>query len=224
MWDCSGREKKELYMVTLIGIIEDNEALRKSVGLLFETNPEFHVVLSEGSCDQIIEKLNNTLPQLLLMDIDMPGMNGIEGVRLVKQHFPAISVIMFTVFEDDEKIFNSLMAGASGYILKKTDPLKIIEALQELRDGGAPMSPAIAQKVIRMFRNDKQASKQPSNLSKREIDILNGLIKGYTYKELANEYAISVETVRSHLKNIYEKLHVHSKSEAVAKALKENIV
>jgi DNA-binding NarL/FixJ family response regulator len=211
-------------MVTLIGIIEDNESLRKSVGLLFETNKDFHVVLSEGSCDHIVEKLGNTLPQLLLMDIDMPGMNGIEGVRLIKQHFPAINVIMFTVFEDDEKIFNSLMAGASGYILKKSDPLKIIEALQELRDGGAPMSPAIAQKVIRMFRADKQKSKQPSNLSKRETDILNGLTKGYTYKELATEYGISVETVRSHLKNIYEKLHVHSKSEAVAKALKENII
>lgn len=210
--------------MTLIGIIEDNEALRKSVGLLFDTSSEFHMVLSEGSCDGIIEKLNNTLPQLLLMDIDMPGMNGIEGVQLVKQHFPAISVIMFTVFEDDEKIFNSLMAGASGYILKKADPLKIIEALQELRDGGAPMSPAIAQKVIRMFRNDKKSSREQFNLSKRETDILNGLIKGYTYKELANEYGISVETVRSHLKNIYEKLHVHSKSEAVAKALKENIV
>lgn len=210
--------------MTAIGIIEDNEALRKSVSLLLEMNGQFEVVLSEGSCDNIIEKLENSLPVILLMDIDMPGMNGIEGVKLVKKHFPAISIIMFTVFEDDDKIFDSLMAGADGYILKKNDPASITQSLQELKDGGAPMSPGIAQKVVHMFRQTQAKPLQTFQLSKREIDILSGLVKGHTYKDLARELTLSVETVRSHLKNIYEKMHVHSKSEAVAKALKNKIV
>jgi DNA-binding NarL/FixJ family response regulator len=210
--------------MTSIGIIEDNEALRKSVSLLLEMNGQFEIVLSEGSCDNIIAKLENSLPVILLMDIDMPGVNGIEGVKLVKKHFPAISIIMFTVFEDDDKIFDSLMAGADGYILKKNDPATIIQSLQELKEGGAPMSPGIAQKVVQMFRQTQTKPIQTFQLSKREIDILSGLVKGHTYKDLARELFLSVETVRSHLKNIYEKMHVHSKSEAVAKAIRNKIV
>lgn len=210
--------------MTPIGIVEDNDALRKTVALLLESGNNYRVVLSERNCNKIIEKLADTMPQLLLMDIDMPGINGIDGVKLIKQHYPAIQIIMFTVFEDDEKIFNSLMAGASGYILKKTPGPKILEALQDVKEGGAPMSPAIAQKVIAMFTGSRKASAQQYKLSAREVEILNGLVKGDTYKELAQRLTISVETVRSHLKNVYEKLHVNSKSEAVALALKEKIV
>ena len=210
--------------MTPIGIVEDNDALRKTVALLLESGGNYRVVLSERSCNKIIEKLADTMPKLLLMDIDMPGINGIDGVKLIRQHYPAIQIIMFTVFEDDEKIFNSLMAGASGYILKKTPGPKILEALQDVKEGGAPMSPAIAQKVIAMFTGSRKASAQQYKLSAREVEILNGLVKGDTYKELAQRLTISVETVRSHLKNVYEKLHVNSKSEAVALALKEKIV
>lgn len=210
--------------MTLIGIVEDNDALRKSVGMLLESSGQYKVVLEERNCLKIIERLTDSLPQLLLMDIDMPGMNGIEGVQLIKHHFPAIQVIMFTVFDDDDKIFRSLMAGAGGYILKKTAGPKILEALQDLKDGGAPMSPAIAQKVITMFTGSRKASAQEYRLSAREVEILNALVNGDTYKELAQRLIISVETVRSHLKNIYEKLHVNSKSEAVALALKQKIV
>ena len=210
--------------MSALGIIDDNESLRRSIELLLSVNKQFQVVLSEGSCDGIIEKLEDTLPLILLMDIDMPGMNGIEGVKLVKHHFPSINIIMFTVFEDDEKIFNSLMAGANGYILKKSTPARIIEALQELQDGGAPMSPGIAQRVVQMFRKVQEKPRDDFQLSKREMDILSSLVKGHTYKEVAKELFISVETVRSHLKNIYEKMHVHSKTEAVAKVLKHRLL
>lgn len=210
--------------MSALGIIDDNESLRRSIELLLSVNKQFQVVLSEGSCEGIIQKLEDTLPLILLMDIDMPGMNGIEGVKLVKRHFPSINIIMFTVFEDDDKIFNSLMAGANGYILKKSSPQRIIEALQELQDGGAPMSPGIAQRVVQMFRNSQEKPADDFQLSKREMDILNNLVKGQTYKEIAKELFVSVETVRSHLKNIYAKMHVHSKTEAVAKVLKHRII
>lgn len=210
--------------MTPVGIIEDNESLRESVGLLLEMNGRYQVVLSAGDCSDILQKLESTLPLILLMDIDMPGMNGIDGVRLIKAHFPAIQVIMFTVFEDDDKIFDSLMAGANGYILKRNQPARIVEALRELQDGGAPMSPGIAQRVMQMFRDTQARPKLSFQLSKREMDILNGLVKGQTYKEMAHELFVSVETVRTHLKNIYEKMHVHSKSEAVATALRNKLL
>lgn len=210
--------------MTKIGIIEDNNALRKSVRLLLESSGAYEVVLSEASCNGILEKLTTAQPQLMLMDIDMPGMNGIEGVRLIRQHYPAINIVMFTVFEDDEKIFQSLMAGAVGYILKKMPARKILDALQEVKDGGAPMSPAIARQVIQMVTGNRKAAHQQFNLSQREVEILQGLVKGHSYKTLAQELHISSETVRSHLKNIYSKLHVHSKTEAVAVALKEKLI
>lgn len=210
--------------MTPVGIIEDNESLRESVALLLEMNGRYQVVLSAGDCSDILQQLETTLPLMLLMDIDMPGMNGIEGVRLIKEHFPAIQVIMFTVFEDDDKIFDSLMAGANGYILKRNQPARIVEALRELQDGGAPMSPGIVQRVMQMFRDTQARPKISFQLSKREMDILNGLVKGQTYKEMANELFVSVETVRTHLKNIYEKMHVHSKAEAVATALRNKLL
>jgi DNA-binding NarL/FixJ family response regulator len=164
------------------------------------------------------------MPRLLLMDIDMPGMNGIEAVAMVKKDYPSVDVVMFTVFEDDEKIFRSVMAGASGYLLKKMPPSKILESLDDLVMGGAPMTGSIAARVLDMFR--KQTRKQASvfNLSDRELEILNSLTDGKSYKIIAAERFISIETVRSHVKNIYEKLHVHSKAEAVAKAFREKLI
>ena len=220
-YKCSTFIKTKL--MTPVGIIEDNESLRQSVALLLETNNRYKVVLSEPTCDHIIHKLEQALPLILLMDIDMPGMNGIEGVKLVKQHFPSIDIIMFTVFENDDKIFDSIIAGADGYILKRSRPEKIVDALHELQEGGAPMSPGIAQRVMQMFRNTQAKPQTSFHLSKRELDILNGLVKGQTYKEMAGELFVSVETVRTHLKNIYEKMHVHSKAEAVVAAFKNKL-
>jgi DNA-binding NarL/FixJ family response regulator len=210
--------------MTQIGIIDDNPALVKSVVMLLEETGEYQVVLQEYNCKKIMESMADTMPQLLLMDIDMPGINGIEAVSMIKAAYPAVNIVMFTSFEDDDKIFRSLMAGASGYILKKTASQKILDSLQDIKNGGAAMSPAIAQKVIEMFTRQRKASQQQYNLRNREIEILNNLVKGFTYKDIALAMGIGVETVRSHLKNIYEKLHVNSKSEAVAVALKEKIV
>jgi DNA-binding NarL/FixJ family response regulator len=218
------KEKIILQYMTQIGIVDDNPALVKSMVMLLEGSGQYQVVLQEYNCKKIMESISNSMPQLLLMDIDMPGINGIEAVSIIKAAFPAVNIVMFTSFEDEHKIFKSLMAGASGYILKKTPSQKILDSLQDIKDGGAAMSPAIAQKVIEMFTRQRKASQQNYHLSNREIEILNNLVKGFTYKNIAQEMNISVETVRSHLKNIYEKLHVNSKSEAVAVALKEKII
>lgn len=158
------------------------------------------------------------------MDIGMPGMSGIEGVRLLKSVFPQVDVIMQTVYEDDERIFQSIIAGASGYLLKKTPPAKILEAIKDIREGGAPMSASIARKVLTMFQSPSPLKSSEYDLSEREKEVLGGLVKGLSYKMIADQCFISIDTVRSHIKNIYEKLHVHSKGEAVAKAMRNRLV
>jgi DNA-binding NarL/FixJ family response regulator len=210
--------------MTAIGIIEDNEVLRKSMELLLQNSGRYEVVFSLPDARKLLQETETTMPRLLLMDIDMPGINGIEAVGLVKKDFPAVDVIMFTVFEDDEKIFRSVMAGASGYLLKKMPPSKILEALDDLVQGGAPMTGSIAVRVLQMFRKQTHQNAAAFNLSPRELEILTSLTDGKSYKVIAAERFISIETVRSHVKNIYEKLHVHSKAEAVAKAFREKLI
>jgi len=210
--------------VTRIGIIEDNDVLRKSMELLLSNSGHYEVVLSLPDARKLLESAADVMPQILLMDIDMPGINGIEAVAMVKKDLPAISVIMFTVFEDDEKIFRSIMAGADGYLLKKMPPARILEALDDLATGGAPMTGSIAIRVLQMFRKQTNDAAATFNLTSKELEILTSLSDGKSYKTIASERFISVETVRSHVKNIYEKLHVHSKAEAVAKALREKLI
>jgi DNA-binding NarL/FixJ family response regulator len=161
-------------------------------------------------------------PDVVLMDIDMPGESGITGVRVIKETRPATSVIMYTVFEDDEKLFQCLCAGANGYLLKKTPPARLFDAIKEVLEGGAPMSPVIAQKVLSSFRNKQQSNMY--NLSAREMEVLLWLTKGYSIKTIASEMQLAFDTVRSHLKNIYQKLHVNCGKEAIVKALSEKIV
>ena len=160
-------------------------------------------------------------PDVVLMDIDMPDQNGIQGVRLVKEARPQTSVIMYTVFEDDEKLFQCLCAGANGYLLKKTSPSHLFDAIKEVADGGAPMSPSIARKVLNSFQQVKPRHYQ---LSSREVEVLQLLIKGYSAKMIGSALSISFDTARFHLKNIYSKLHVNCGKEAIAKALSERIV
>jgi DNA-binding NarL/FixJ family response regulator len=210
--------------MTPIGIIEDNDVLRKSVGLLLENSGRYEVVFALPDARRLLAEAGATMPRLLLMDIDMPGINGIEAVGLVKKEYPVIDVVMFTVFEDDEKIFRSIMAGASGYLLKKMPPSKILEALDDFIAGGAPMTGSIAMKVLQMFRSQSTQKAAVFNLSPRELEILNSLCDGKSYKAIAADRFISIETVRSHVKNIYEKLHVHSKAEAVSKAFREKLI
>ena len=157
-------------------------------------------------------------PDVVLMDINLPRMSGIECTRRLKERQPDVPIMMLTIYEDDEKIFDSLTAGASGYLLKKTPPAKLLDAILELHNGGSPMSSRIARKVVETFRALGTSSKEIENLSKRESEILSHLAKGYRYKEIADTLFISIETVRTHIRNIYEKLHVRSRSEAVLKA------
>jgi DNA-binding NarL/FixJ family response regulator len=164
-------------------------------------------------------------PDVVLMDIELPGINGIVAVRLIKERFPEVKILMETIFEEDEKVFQSVCNGAEGYILKNTPPGEILDSITEIYEGGAPMTPAIALKVLRMFKHNLSENKDDSfNLSSREKEILKCLVEGMSYKLIAANCFISIDTVHGHIKNIYKKLQVHSKSEAVVKAIKGKIV
>jgi DNA-binding NarL/FixJ family response regulator len=203
-----------------LAIVEDNHHLRKSLENLCNQAEGISCVASLGNLMNIVSDINKAEPDIVLMDIGLPNISGIEGVRTIKTNFPDVLVMMFTVFEDDDKIFEAIRAGASGYLLKKTPPEDIIEAIRELHNGGAPMSPAIARKVVNHFRVKPNDSLESHGLTVREKEILFSLVDGLSYKKVADKYCISISTVRTHICNIYEKLHVHTKAEAVAKVLK----
>jgi DNA-binding NarL/FixJ family response regulator len=206
--------------ITLV-LFEDNERLRESLVYLLNNTEGFTVLADYNNCNDAASAMRIYKPDVVLMDIDMPGKTGMEGVRMVKEAMPFTAVIMFTVFEDEDKLFECLCAGANGYMLKKTAPGKLIDAIQEVRDGGAPMSPSIARKVLNSFKHTKSTL---YNLTPRELDVLQLLIKGYSSKMIASELIISFDTARSHLKNIYTKLHVNCGKEAISKALIERIL
>jgi DNA-binding NarL/FixJ family response regulator len=202
-------------------IFEDNERLRESLAYLLKMNG-YDVVGDYDNCNDAANIVRVYKPDVVLMDIDMPGHNGITGVSMIKESRPETAVIMYTVFEEDEKLFQCLCAGANGYLLKKTPPAKLFEGIQDVIEGGAPMSPTIARKVLGTFQVRKEPGKY--NLSPREMEVLQWLIKGYSIKVIAAEMNLAFDTIRSHLKNIYQKLHVNCGKEAIAKALKEYIV
>lgn len=208
-------------MQAKIVIFEDNDRLRESLAFLLKMN-NYDVVGDFNQCTEAAMITRVYKPDVVLMDIDMPGETGITGVAKVKEASPDTSVIMYTVFEDDEKLFKCLCAGANGYLLKKTPPAKLFDAIQEVLEGGAPMSPSIAQRVLSSFRTKESTNKY--NLTPREIEVLQWLVKGYSIKLIAVEMNLAFDTIRSHLKNIYQKLHVNCGKEAIAKALGERIV
>jgi DNA-binding NarL/FixJ family response regulator len=205
-----------------IMIFEDNDRLRDSLVYLLKSSGEYEVTGDFDNCMQAETLMRVYKPDVVLMDIDMPGESGIIGVGKIKETSPETAVIMYTVFEDDEKLFQCLCAGANGYLLKKTSPQKLFEAIAEVVGGGAPMSPSIARKVLGSFQVRPQSNKY--DLTPREIDVLQWLIKGYSIKTIASEMNLAFDTVRSHLKNIYRKLHVNCGKEAIAKVLREHIV
>ena len=209
--------------MTSIVIYEDNVRLRESLELLLGTDTGFCIVGAYSVCEEVDEQMATLAPDLVIMDIDMPGMNGIEGVRRIKTSYPDIKVIMYTVFDDDSRIFDCICNGADGYLLKNTSPLKLIQALEELSAGGVPMSPFVAQKVFQYFRTSKQG-RDTFNLTPRETEILDLLVHGNSYKMIADKSSISIDTVKKHLQNIYHKLHVNCGTEAVAKALQHKII
>ena len=206
-----------------IGLIlfEDNDRLRESLAYLLNNTDEFKVLADYGHCNDAANVTRMYKPDVVLMDIDMPGSNGIKGVKMVKEARPTTAVIMYTVFEDDDKLFQCLCNGANGYLLKKTAPGKLFEAIQDVMEGGAPMSPSIARKVLASFQ---QNTSNQYHLTRREIDVLQLLTKGYSSKMIAGELNIAFDTARSHLKNIYTKLHVNCGKEAISKVLKEHIL
>jgi DNA-binding NarL/FixJ family response regulator len=207
--------------VTII-IFEDNESLRESLVVLLNSSSEYKVMADYNHCAETANIIRRLKPDVVIMDIDLPEQSGIEGTRIVKETKPDTFVIMYTMFEDDKKIFDSLCAGANGYILKTTTPYKLFDAIKEVMEGGAPMSPTIARRVLQSFHHKNM--QQLYDLSKRENEILHLLTEGYSIKLIASELCIAYETARSHLKNIYSKLHVNCGKEAIAKALRERII
>jgi len=209
--------------VIAVVVIEDEKEVRQGLSYILDHTDGFRCVGAFHSYEEALEEIT-TPPDVLLSDIGLPGMSGTEGVKLFKAKYAATPVIMLTVYRDDDKIFRSICNGASGYILKKDPPSRILEAIKEVHGGGAPMSSEIALKVLTAFRALAPHHTDPSGLTKREEEILAELVKGNSYKSTADHLFISVHTVRFHIRSIYEKLHVHSKSEAVAKALKGRLV
>lgn len=202
-----------------IAIIEDNAQYRTAISIIMQLNENFRLIHKLENCDEMIGRFEAERPEVVLMDIDMPGMNGIQGVWEIKQHFPEIKVMMLTVFEDEEKIFGAIKAGANGYLLKKDSPQKILEAIDAVYRGESPMNGMIAAKVFDYFQQRQTKNKEldQSGLTEREKEILQLLMKGQSYKEIASGIFISIETLNSHIKNIYRKLNVHSRSELTAK-------
>jgi len=208
-----------------VAIFEDNRSLREGLATMIGGTAGFECVGAFPNCNHLLKNISQAKPDVVLMDIEMPGISGIEAVAMIKEEFPEMKVLMETIFDDDEKIFNSICAGAEGYILKHTPPAEIMEAIQEIHEGGSPMTPSIANRVLKMVKQRPEpGNKESFDLSAREKEILTCLVKGMSYKMVADTCFISIETVNVHIKNIYRKLQVHSKSEAVIKAIRGKIV
>ncbi len=211
-----------------IAIFDDNKNIRESISMLLNTVDDFEVVGSYSHVLDCVDDTKECRPDIVLMDIEMPGMTGIEGVLAIKKEFPQVQILMQTVFEDDDRVFDSICAGASGYLLKNFLNTKLVEAIRELQYGGSPMSPSIARKVfnkMQSFSAHLHPEKAPDyHLTAREKEVLTCLVNGLSYKMIGAELYIGYETVRSHVKKIYEKLHVASLTEMVAKAINQKIV
>lgn len=207
-----------------VTIFEDNNHLRETLELLVNSSGNYTCNGAYPDCDEMISILEEDTPQIVLMDIEMPGMNGIEATKLIKQHFPSVQVLIQTVFFEDEYIFNAICAGASGYILKSTTPAGYLQAIADVNDGGSPMTPGIARRMLELFRNNLSPVSVDYNLSQQEKKVLQLLVEGKSYKMIAAELFIAFDTVKSHVRNIYAKLHVNSGTEAVSKALRDKIV
>jgi DNA-binding NarL/FixJ family response regulator len=206
-----------------IAIFEDNRKFRESLEFVIVTSNDMELCGSFEDTHRLLQRIEALIPDVVLMDINIPEINGIEATKMIKEKFPSIQICIQTVFEEDDKVFASLCAGASGYILKNTPADKILQAIREVGEGGAFFTPSIAKKVLLNFQ---QQPEKPDyiQLTEREKDILSALVEGFSYKMIAEKLFLSVHTIHTHIKNIYEKLHVNSKGEAVAKAIKNKLV
>jgi len=207
-----------------VTIFDDNRSLRQGLYQLIDGSEGYECAGAFENCSNLLKDIENTKPDVVLMDIQMPGITGIEAVKILREKYPDLKILMQTIFEESDKIFQSILAGASGYILKNTSPSRILDFIKETYEGGAPMSPSVATKVLKMVGQQPVEKTNSFNLSEREKEILSCLVKGMSYKLIADACFISIDTVRGHIRNIYEKLHVHSKGEAIATAIKDRIV
>ena len=209
-------------MTVKVAIVEDNDDFREGMFHILQGTEGFRCIGAYDSVESAVKKMPQA--DVVLMDIGLPGASGIEGVRAVKRKYPETQVIMLTVFDDDKNIFNAVMAGANGYLVKKTAPARLLAAIEEAAAGGMPMTPMVARHVIEMFKRQAPSKNDDIDLTPREHEVLALLVDGMNYAVIGEKLFISLDTVRNHIRHIYEKLHVHSKSHAVAKALKQNIV
>lgn len=218
-------EKEKQNMIN-VAIIEDNNTIREGLAALINGTTGYSCIGSYRDCETFLSVLTTLKVDVVLMDIGLPGINGIEGVIKAKLIKPDINILMLTIYEESNVVFKALCAGACGYLVKKTPPSKLLEAIKDAFDGGSPMSSQIARQVITVFQQNKDMSFNSTEheLSVREKEVLNLLAEGNNYQEIADELYISVDTVRHHIRNIYKKLHVHSQSEAVAKAIRKGII
>ena len=207
-----------------VAIIEDHHKFREALEFLLNHTPGYQCVGSFRSMEEALEKIRFNLPDVTLVDIGLPGMSGVEGVRILKEQHPSLLLLMNTVYDDDERIFQALCAGASGYLLKKAPPAKLLDSLQEAMAGGAPMSPEVARRVLTLFREIRPPKHEDYQLTPHELRLLKLLTEGHSYKTAATQLGVTVKTISFHLQKIYEKLQVRSKSEAVAKALRNRLV
>ncbi len=208
-----------------VAIVEDDRSLREGLGLLINATPGYRCPQTFGSVEEALRDIRvEAVPEILLLDIHLPGILGSDGVKLFREKFPSMQVLMLTVYAEQDKVFESICNGACGYLLKKTPPAKLLEAIREAHEGGAPMSPEIARKVVTLFQTTRQPEKIEEQLTPQEVNLLQLLSDGHSYQSAAGQLNISINTVRNYIRSIYEKLHVHSKNEAVGKALRSGII
>jgi DNA-binding NarL/FixJ family response regulator len=209
-----------------VAIVEDNKTIREGLAALIGGTQDYNCIGSFPDCEKFLSFLPKADIDVVLMDIGLPGMNGIEGVKRAREMNPTLNILMLTVYDESSIVFEALCAGACGYLVKKTPPSRLLEAIKDIYDGGSPMSSNIARQIISVFQQNKGSNGNQSSydLSPREKEVLTLLADGYNYQEIADKIFISVDTVRHHIRNIYKKLHVHSQSEAVAKAIRKGLI
>jgi DNA-binding NarL/FixJ family response regulator len=207
-----------------VAIIEDLREVREGLTALVNGTPGFRCSGGFRTVEDALRAMSRERPDVILVDLGLPGMSGIEGIRIMKERYPETPTVVLTVYDDEDEIFDALCAGASGYLLKNTPPARLLECLKEVVGGGAPMSPEVARRVVKLFREIRPPARASHNLTPQETELLKLLVEGHNYKTAAAELGITTNTVSFHLRNIYAKLQVHSKSEAVAKALRDHLV
>jgi len=219
-----GNPRTASERIATVATIEDRREMREALAILIDATPGFRCSGRFRSMEEALQAFPRETPDVALCDIDLPGMSGIEGMRLLKERYPSMLILMLTVYDDDERIFQALCAGACGYLLKNTPPARLLECLREAVDGGAPMSPEVASRVVSLFRHFRPPEKAEYDLTPHETRLLKLMVEGHNYKSAAAELKVTVHTISFHMRRIYDKLQVHSKSEAVAKALRSRLL